>query len=273
MMDWKQFTVQIVSSIVWPILVITILLFFKKELVNIIQRLMHLKYKDFELEFEKVNQQAEELKAEELHAKELQKDEAEQRLPPKSLVFTSFEDQVLDIVERVPAAAILLVWSGLETAIASAVARLAKSPKSPSYNIDILSKYSGLSISYVNLLEKMRILRNNVAHQKETMVSINKDQALKYVKIAIDMIQYFDSKGEKNMKTYKNIGGNSGVIAYDYGPNWIQVKFRDESIYEYTYSSAGANNVDSMKRLADSGEGLNAFINTTVRKLYSRRLC
>lgn len=76
-------------------------------------------------------------------------------------------------------------------------------------------------------------------------------------------------KGGKNMERYKNLDGDSGVIAYETGPNYIRVQFSDRSIYLYTYESAGSQNIEYMKRLAENGEGLNAFINTTVRKKYA----
>jgi len=186
-MDWKQFIAQIVSSTVWPALVIIILLVFKRELAKIVQRLAHLKYKDLEIEFDKVRLQAE----------ELPKDVMEELPAPKSPFFTSLEDQVLDAVERAPSAAILLAWSGLEAAMASAVAKLAISPESPSYrspmhNIEMLSEYGGLPKSHANLLQEMRILRNKVAHEKDATLSITQDQALNYANVAFDMIQHLE---------------------------------------------------------------------------------
>jgi hypothetical protein len=186
-MDWKQFITQIVSSTAWPVLVIIIILIFKRELAKIVQRLAHLKYKDLELEFDKVKQQAE----------ELHKDEPKELLAPKSPVLTSLEDQILDAVERAPSAAILLAWSGLETAMASAVAGLAISPEPPSYrspihNIEMLSKYGGLPKSHANLLQDMRILRNKVAHEKDAILSITQDEAWNYVNVAIEMIQQLE---------------------------------------------------------------------------------
>jgi hypothetical protein len=74
------------------------------------------------------------------------------------------------------------------------------------------------------------------------------------------------------MKTYTDIDHDSGVSAYEYGDNWIHVQFSTGAIYEYTYASAEQSNIEKMKRLADAGDGLNAFINTNVKKLYSRRI-
>lgn len=73
------------------------------------------------------------------------------------------------------------------------------------------------------------------------------------------------------MQHYKNLGGDSNVAAYEYGSDFIRVQFKDGSIYLYTSSSAGAKNIERMKQLADSGRGLNSFINTTVRKLYKTK--
>ena len=55
------------------------------------------------------------------------------------------------------------------------------------------------------------------------------------------------------------------------GNDYVRVKFSDGSIYRYTNGSAGSHNIKAMKRLARQGQGLNAFINTTVRKNYARK--
>ena len=73
------------------------------------------------------------------------------------------------------------------------------------------------------------------------------------------------------MERYRNRGGNSGVVAYEIGPDSITVKFSDGSIYLYTYQSAGSANIEHMKRLAIDGEGLNNFINRCVKKSYARK--
>ena len=130
-------------------------------------------------------------------AEELHKEVLEAEPIVKSPIFTSLEDQVLDAVERTPSAAILLAWSGLETAIASAVARMAISPESPSYrspmhNIDMLTKYAGLSKSHAKLLYELRTLRNKVAHERDSILSITQNQALNYANAAIDMIQHLE---------------------------------------------------------------------------------
>ena len=73
------------------------------------------------------------------------------------------------------------------------------------------------------------------------------------------------------MERYRNIDGDSGVYAYEYGDDFIRVEFSTGSIYLYTSDSAGADNIEHMKRLAINGDGLNSFINRVVRRLYETK--
>lgn len=75
-------------------------------------------------------------------------------------------------------------------------------------------------------------------------------------------------------RTYANNGGNSNVVGYVINPatpDRIAVRFGDGSRYVYTYESAGEGNVEQMKMLAERGQGLNAFINTRVKKMYAEK--
>lgn len=62
------------------------------------------------------------------------------------------------------------------------------------------------------------------------------------------------------MQLYKNISGNSGVVAYEAGDHYIKVKFKSGEIYNYTYKSAGKGVIEEMKALAKSGNGLSTYI-------------
>ena len=74
------------------------------------------------------------------------------------------------------------------------------------------------------------------------------------------------------MKPYRNRSGDAGIVAYDYGRDWIQLQFAGGKIYEYTASGVGAVNVKKMMQLADSGDGLTTFVNThpRIKDGYSR---
>lgn len=73
------------------------------------------------------------------------------------------------------------------------------------------------------------------------------------------------------MEIYKNHSGVSGVTEYEYGDNCIIVKFSGEIKYLYTYLSAGSENIEHMKKLAQSGNGLNTFISQVVKNRYEAK--
>jgi len=70
------------------------------------------------------------------------------------------------------------------------------------------------------------------------------------------------------MQRYKSTV-NSGVLAYEIGDDRIKIKFLDGTIYLYTYQSAGTENIEQMKTLANAGRGLTTFINQAVRDQYA----
>lgn len=73
------------------------------------------------------------------------------------------------------------------------------------------------------------------------------------------------------MERYNDINGDSGIIAYESGNDYIKVQFSTGTIYRYTYKSAGSHNIERMKALARSGDGLNTYINKNIRKMYEIR--
>lgn len=73
------------------------------------------------------------------------------------------------------------------------------------------------------------------------------------------------------MKRYANLSGDSGVVAYEIGPDWIRVKFRDGTIYGYTYARPDASHVEAMKGLAVAGRGLSTYISQHVREAYESK--
>jgi hypothetical protein len=74
------------------------------------------------------------------------------------------------------------------------------------------------------------------------------------------------------MKRYKNLNGNSGVVAYKAGATSITVQFEDGAVYLYTYASAGRIAIERMKVLAATGKGLSTYIARYVRNAYAARL-
>lgn len=73
------------------------------------------------------------------------------------------------------------------------------------------------------------------------------------------------------MPAYANRGGDSGVVAYEITADSITVEFKDGWKYVYDATNPGASIVATMKSLAQTGEGLNSFISTVVKKNFASK--
>jgi len=192
-MDWLEFISNIFSSITWPLIILIIVIIFKRELGSVMKRVSNVKYKDLDIAFKNIKKQAQVI------LPNTQKRNHVDFVPPqKNNVIDSLKDQVLNAAELSPLASILLAWSGLEVAIADAVARLAISPDSPSYrstmhNIDMLSKYTDISPDLISLINKLRKLRNEVAHANVDFSVIASAQVENYVKVTYDIIENLEN--------------------------------------------------------------------------------
>jgi hypothetical protein len=73
------------------------------------------------------------------------------------------------------------------------------------------------------------------------------------------------------MKRYRNISGNSGILAYEIAPGFIKIKFADGGVYVYDHRKPGKRHVEAMKKLAVAGKGLATYVNQFVRDNYSAK--
>lgn len=74
------------------------------------------------------------------------------------------------------------------------------------------------------------------------------------------------------MEPYRNLAGNSGVLAYEAGADYIKIVFQDGGVFLYDYGRPGPETTETLKRLAQEGRGLSTFISQTVQHNYSERL-
>ncbi|MCX7425551.1 MAG: hypothetical protein NTW96_08000 [Planctomycetia bacterium] len=73
------------------------------------------------------------------------------------------------------------------------------------------------------------------------------------------------------MEPYKNLSGDSGVVQYETGTDFIKVRFKGNSkVYVYDHARAGVTHVAQLKSLAIGGRGLATYISQNVRDKYSR---
>ena len=74
------------------------------------------------------------------------------------------------------------------------------------------------------------------------------------------------------MQKYRDIDHDSGVDEFEILPTAILIKFeKTKTVYTYSYTKPGQQHVENMKKLALSGEGLNAYINENVYKKFESK--
>jgi hypothetical protein len=74
------------------------------------------------------------------------------------------------------------------------------------------------------------------------------------------------------MQPYRDLNGHSGVVAWEEGPGYLKVKFRNGETYVYTRRAPGATRLARMQHLARAGRGLSTYISQHVRGDYDRKL-
>ncbi|MCB0754275.1 MAG: hypothetical protein H6601_00910 [Flavobacteriales bacterium] len=74
------------------------------------------------------------------------------------------------------------------------------------------------------------------------------------------------------MEQYKNIKGTSKVKGYKIEERQITITFLNNEVYQYSYTSAGHEHVETMKLLARAGWGLGAYIEEVAKEGNSKQL-
>jgi hypothetical protein len=70
---------------------------------------------------------------------------------------------------------------------------------------------------------------------------------------------------------YSKLSGDSGVVAYDIGDDFIKIQFRhNRKVYVYDSAKPGWSHVQQMQRLATAGRGLSTYISQQVGKNFSK---
>ena len=161
-MDWKTFIAEIISSIVWPAVVIFLIYHLKDRLAELLPRLKKLKHKDTELEFsEKLNELAIETEAsrEEMPVVEKKPEINEQ---------FNFLMKLSDISPR---SAVIESYRVLESASAKAAAKAYPELESKQIfnpmQIQKMLQGKVISKNQVHQFNELRKLRNQAAHMED----------------------------------------------------------------------------------------------------------
>ena len=74
------------------------------------------------------------------------------------------------------------------------------------------------------------------------------------------------------MQNYKNYHGNSGIVSFEIGNDFIKIQFKHSpNVYVYTYNTPGSDHVEKMKILANDGRGLATYVSQNVKKSFDHK--
>ena len=193
--EYLGFISEVVSHLAWPVTVLILAILLRKRLGDLLSSITRLKFRDLEMDFKHLAESAEMLPEDEAPRQPISE--------PNLTFFDSFEKQVMNVAAHAPSAAILLAWTGVETAMASAVSRMSISPdppsmRSPGHTLDSLRRFAGLPNEVGGVINEMRILRNKVAHDEHHRSSLSPESAVAYGESAVRVINFLNGFERRN---------------------------------------------------------------------------
>jgi hypothetical protein len=186
-MSYLSFFAEIFKTITWPGTILTIIILLRKEFGELMTELRHLKYKDFEVDFDR---HIERIKHD-AHAAglssfgELNKEQYDQtKILPN--------ERFLRLAELSPSAAVTEVWIDIELAINELGCRH-KINKIYGYHIMEELLHRGiLSDKEIKLCDELKKLSNKIIHGG--ILDLSKGQAQEYRQIALSFIERLNAK-------------------------------------------------------------------------------
>lgn len=181
-MDYLTFISEIIKILIWPLIVITIVLLLRKQIINLITNLKHLKYKDFEAIFyslQKVNQDI---------------DKVSPPIEKKSIRYLNDKiTELKNIAKRYPLEAILETWILIENQLREITyMKLEKITNKYSSRIQLesLVRKNIIPKEIYSIFNDLKNIRNKIAHEVGYSMSIS--QAERYIDTGFRFLSYLE---------------------------------------------------------------------------------
>ena len=188
-MDWLQFFASVVGSAAWPATVLALIALLRAPVTRVLLTLTRLKYKDLELDFGR------ELKQLEQKAKAIEvKPQQSKAIPPAAKDSAQLLDEAERLAQDFPEPAVAVGWQAVENELMSAVMRLAISPDYPAHNsamknVELLLQQKAIDESTIDILKRMRNLRNMAVHGGHGLGNVTTDQAIEFIALARGVVE------------------------------------------------------------------------------------
>jgi len=176
-----EWSAKVIESLAWPITTIILVFLLRTPLTKVLLTLSKLKYKGLELDFSK------ELEAVKEAASKVVKDLHE---PTKLVEQPAFIIDAKEVSKISPQSAIMLVWTNLESELASAahasgMQQQSRAVVSPIKIINTLVGEKVLDQNLANLVMAMKELRNKTVHMHSEVSELSEQDASNYIDNAI----------------------------------------------------------------------------------------
>jgi hypothetical protein len=187
--DWLEFLASLIKSLAWPITLVILVFLFRVPIRRALLSLTRLKYKDLELDFgQELKQLKKEAKAIDITPQ-----------PPKTIAPTKRDSSQLlqeaaQLAQHFAEPAVAVAWQAVEDELMQAVMRLAVSPDYPVHNsalknAELLRAQNAIDQRTLELLNRMRNLRNMAIHGTHVGASITIDDALEFIALARGVLE------------------------------------------------------------------------------------
>lgn len=186
-MDWLQFIASIISSLAWPAVVLTAIILLRQPLAELIPLLHRLKYKDFEVEFDR-------------EVRKL-REEAVAALPPLPISVPSRrpeETALLELASVAPREAIIEAWLLVELSARRALETrgIKIEPDQPLTGPQLtwtLMDTGLIDKARRAIFDRLRMLRTQAVHAQK--FAISEASALDYVELALEFARRLEGEG------------------------------------------------------------------------------
>jgi Domain of unknown function (DUF4145) len=189
-MDWLTFISKLVGDVAWPGAAFGAVLLLREPLKAMLALVSKVKVSSVEVEFDRKLGIAKEEALSEIP----QLASAADRLP------SMIDPETLKLAEVSPRAAVMEAWRHVEAAALRAAKSLVQDGTFTNQTmtfraIGIIEKSGALPSTIVDLMRRLRALRNDAAHAAEFDLSVG--SAIEYLQLAVQVVSYLEGVAAK----------------------------------------------------------------------------
>ena len=185
-MSVLEFIASGIASLAWPATVLTIVFLLREQIGQVLARLTKLRYKELDLDF---GREVRELEA---RAREAHIEPVKQALPEPVRSATTPGDEFAEaerLVSDFPAPAVAVAWGAVEQQLTKALNRVGYVPTdlalhSPLQVAKYLEGHNHLDHPTVDIIGRMRNLRNKAVHGGLGPEGVSSDEAVEFIALA-----------------------------------------------------------------------------------------